>query len=94
MKEEKTHVSIEHAAAILTPLSFKTVALSIPRSSDRNMSKKSPTQWVIGLSAFALADPQGGGGHGGGGAGGGAGAGFSMGAGAGGGSQAGGGAGR
>lgn len=42
--------STELAAAIRIPLSFKIVALSMPRSSDRSMSKKSPTECVIGLS--------------------------------------------
>lgn len=42
--------SIELAAAIRTLLSFKIVALSMPRSSERSISKKSPTECVIGLS--------------------------------------------
>lgn len=40
---------MEQEAAIRIPLSFKIVALSMPRSSDRSISKKSPTQCVMGL---------------------------------------------
>lgn len=42
-KSSSIKFSIEHAAAIRTPSLLATVALSIPRSSARNICIKSPT---------------------------------------------------
>ena len=49
-KSSSIRLSIEHAAAILTPSAVSTTARSMPRSSSFIISRKSPTLCVTGRS--------------------------------------------